>query len=279
MNSQIVKKETLFDLKDQLPELIDDNFKVTINRLPSKKNLVYELIFEKKPQKYPKEIIVKHFRSEHAMKEYETLLKLKELDLSIPKPLYFKNPYLILERISGINLCDFINEKLVNTTKLDDLHAEQRDMVVNSVKLLAGWLARLHDKTVIKTENSSEFVALNKGDTKLRDFILNSSLTELYGFDFEDSYEGNHLDDLAWLSCSFLDTNPGIFEIHEPVHKIELINIFLEEYYFNNNHFKFDFNYFAELLIENLNMVIERRALHKISFNKEAILRKIVNKL
>jgi hypothetical protein len=102
---------------------------------------------------------------------------------------------------------------------------------------------------------------LNKGDTRLRDFILNNSGEILYGVDFEDAFEGNHIDDLAWICCSLLDTNPGLFDMEEPKHKIDLINIFLRKYYHTNSDFQFDFNYFTEKIIGHLNIVIERRNL------------------
>ena len=94
-----------------------------------------------------------------------------------------------------------------------------------------------------------------------RDFIIDFSNNVLVGVDFEDSYEGNHIDDLAWICCSILDTNPGIFEMGEPKQKIELINIFLKKYYQTATSFQFDFNYLAEKIIEDLNIVIKRRGI------------------
>ena len=83
----------------------------------------------------------------------------------------------------------------------------------------------------------------------------------MYGVDFEDTLEGNHLDDIAWICCSLLDTNPGIFELGNPKQKIELINIFLKKYYQKTSSFEFDFNYLAEKIIEDLNIVITRRGI------------------
>jgi len=102
---------------------------------------------------------------------------------------------------------------------------------------------------------------LNKGDTRLRDFIINFSEGVLYGVDFEDTFEGNHLEDIAWICCSLLDTNPGIFELGNPKQKIELINIFIKKYYQKSSSFEFDFNYLAEKIIEDLNIVIKRRGI------------------
>jgi len=93
--------------------------------------------------------------------------------------------------------------------------------------------------------------------------------------DFEDSYEGNYLDDIAWICCAFLDTDPGIFQMEEPTHKSQLINFFLREYFQINRDFPFNFEYFAEKLVENINIVIERRNLDIGIVSKESILEKI----
>jgi len=61
----------------------------------------------------------------------------------------------------------------------------------------------------------------------------------------------------------------------EPTHKIELINAFLEKYYQINDNFHFDFDYFADQLIEFLNIVIKRRSLDLSPVRKNVILGKI----
>ena len=118
-------------------------------------------------------------------------------------------------------------------------------------------------------------IALNKGDTRLRDFIVNFSTNTLYGVDFENAYEAHYLEDISWICCSLIDTNPGIFELTVPSHKIELINIFLKEYYNINKDFLFSFEKFSELLIRNLNQVIKRRRLGMGNLNIDIILDKL----
>ena len=260
-----------------VPRIIGSN-DFTLERLSSKKNIVYELAFKKKPNKFPKEVILKLFRTNYAEKEYEALIKLEKQELSIPKVLFFEKPYLILKKLEGVNLCDFINDNLVNITALDELDLEIRDKILVSVNKLAEWIAKLHRENVINKKDTLEIIVLNKGDTRLRDFIYNVTKNVIYGIDFEESYEGNFLDDLAWICCSLLDTNPGIFEITEPKHKIELINYFLKEYFRINKKFLFSFNYFAEKLIDYLNIVIERRALELSPFRKSVILRSLSKK-
>jgi len=275
MNLQRIKKKIIKDLRVEIPELSVEGANILLKRLTSKKNIVFELDFKRKPKKLPKVVILKLFRKENADNEYKTYKKLENQKLSIPKLLLFKKPYLILEKVEGINLCDLINDHLINKIKLDELKPSVFEIVTNSVHKVAEWMANLHSQNIVEKRGSSEIIVLNKGDSRLRDFIMNIDKNILYGFDFEDSYEGNFHDDLAWICCALLDTNPGIFEIFEPKHKTKLINIFLEKYFRINVNFQFSFEYFVDQLIENLNIVIKRRSLTIGPINKESIFKNI----
>ncbi|MFX1393637.1 MAG: hypothetical protein ACFFAH_08680 [Promethearchaeota archaeon] len=279
MDINTIKKKVLRDLRQEIPELIEGITNLSLNRLNSKKNLVYELNFDKKPNKFPKHVILKFFRTKYAEKEYNALIKLEKQDLEIPKVLFFKKPYLILKKINGVNLSDFINDKLININTINDLDLKIKNNIFLSLEKLAEWIARLHNQNIIDNKDYSEIIVFNKGDTRLRDFIFNFSNKKLYGLDFEESYEGNYLDDLAWICCSLLDTNPGIFEIDEPLVKIELINYFLREYFHVNRSFLFSFDYFAERLIEYLNIVMKRRSIKLSSIRKNVILKNFSKKI
>jgi hypothetical protein len=260
MDLQKVQTRMIRDLRHQIPELISEN--IQVSELPSKKNQVIKVLFEKKPSKLPKEIVIKIFRTKNIAHEINILNRLKNQNFDVPSILFFQKPYLILEKVKGVNLCDFINEKLKGTKTLDELELNVKNEIIKSVEKLAEFFAQFHEKNFVrKRYKAKKKYVLCKGDTRLRDFIFNSDTGVLYAVDFEDSYEGNHLDDLAWICTSLLDTNPGLFEMEEPKHKIELINIFLRKYYQNNVRFPFKFNYLAEQIIENLNIVIERRNL------------------
>ena len=272
MVAQDIKRIIIDDLINEIPELSEG---FSLSQYKSKKNFVYDLVFQKRPKIFPKQLILKVFQTENADYEYNMYKKLEAQNLPIPKVLLFKKPYLILEKINGINLCDLVNNNLVNMVKLDDLNPTALDMILLSIKKLASWLAQLHRQNIIKKTESYEIIVLNKGDSRLRDFVMNFRSEILYGFDFEESYDGNYLDDLAWICCALLDTDPGIFEMFEPKHKTELINIFLKEYFRINDDFQFSFQYFAEKLIENLNIVIERRSLEFGPVSKETILKNI----
>ena len=126
--------------------------------------------------------------------------------------------------------------------------------------------------------SKEDISVLNKGDTRLRDFIFNTETGQIHGTDFEETYVGNPIDDLAWVCCSLLDTNPGVFEMNEPRPKIDLINYFLKSYYEMNPGFEFNFTYFAERLIEDLNEVMRRRNL-QMSLNKNSFIKEISREL
>ncbi|MHA1670215.1 MAG: hypothetical protein ACTSV5_06500, partial [Promethearchaeota archaeon] len=204
--------------------------------------------------------------------------QLNKQEICVPKILFYKQPFLILEKVEGMNLCDYINEKLRNTEDLSELDKIHKEDILTSIEKLALWLGNFHSLNVISKNNPNEIIVLNKGDTRLRDFIYDSNEGTIFGMDFEDSYEGNHIDDIAWICCSLLDTKPGIFEMNHPKHKIDLINFFLKSYYKNNTNFKFNFYYFTERLIENLNIVMSRRHIN-MSLNKENFIKEFSKEL
>ncbi len=274
MDLQKVQNRMARDLSQQIPELSQQNLEIT--ELISKRNSVINVVFEKKPSKLPKEIVIKIFRTKNIAHEINILNRLKNQNFHVPSILFFQKPYLILEKVKGINVCDFINEKLKGTRELDDLNSSERNQVIKSIEKLAEFLAQFHEKNFVRKKyKAKKKYVLCKGDTRLRDFIFNIDNDILYAVDFEDAYEGNHMDDLAWICTSLLDTDPGLFEMEEPKHKIELINMFLKKYYQNNNRFPFSFNYLAEQLIENLNIVIERRNLPYGTVSKDKFIEDI----
>jgi Ser/Thr protein kinase RdoA (MazF antagonist) len=274
MDLQKVQSRMVRDLKQQIPELTIENIKIT--ELPSKKNSVINVEFDKKPSKLPKEVVVKIFRTKNIVHEINILNRLKNQNFNVPRILSYQKPYLILEKVNGTNLCDFINEKLKGTQNLDELDSKERNEIIQSIEKLAEFFAQFHEKNFVrKRYKAKKKYVLCKGDTRLRDFIFDSVNSIIYAVDFEDAYEGHFSDDLAWICTSLLDTDPGLFEMEEPNHKIDLINIFLRRYYQKNPRFPFKFNYLAEKIIENLNIVIERRNLPFGTFSKDKFIEDI----
>jgi len=263
------------DLKKIIPEIVRKDYNFELSEFPSKNNSVINIIFDKKPLNLPKEFVIKIFHTVQMATEINILRRLKNQHFNVPKVLLFKLPYLILEKVNGVNLCDFINDNLKAIEDLEDLDSDIKNQITISIDKLAEWLAELHKKNIVRKKDESDNQVLNKGDTRLRDFIIDLQNNVMYGVDFEDAYEGNHIDDLAWICCSLLDTNPGIFEMQEPKPKIDLINLFLKKYYKYNYSFEFDFDYLAGKIIENLNIVIGRRNLPFGSINKNIFLQDI----
>ena len=186
MDPQKVKKKVIKDLSPYIPEIQEENNPFSLKRLTSKKNIVFELDFKVKHKKFPKVVILKLFRTEFAEKEYNALTKLGKQDIAVPKVLYFNKPYIILEKLNGANLCDLINDNLIKVTSLDELDAKMRNTIIQSVKSLAEWLANLHKQNIIDNNDPSQITVFNKGDTRLRDFIYDTSKKEIYGIDFEE---------------------------------------------------------------------------------------------
>ena len=273
-----IRKEIITNLKEDLPELVDKVNFFNLVKLPSKKNSVVHLRFNRPTERFPRDIVVKIFRTNNMEVEYRILKQLDKQEICVPKILFYKQPFIILEKVEGMNLCDYINDKLRNSEDLSEIDKNHKESIQTSIEKLALWLGNFHSLNVISKNNPNEIIVLNKGDTRLRDFIYDSNSGTLFGTDFEDSYEGNHIDDIAWICCSLLDTKPGIFEMRYPKHKINLINFFLKSYYKNNPDFNFNFYYFTERLIENLNIVMRRRHINMI-LNKENFIKDISKEL
>ncbi|TFF87092.1 MAG: hypothetical protein EU550_04050 [Promethearchaeota archaeon] len=274
MSYQKIKSKICDDLGKKIKDFMVEENDFEISKLPGKRNLVFEITFTDKTNKLPKEFVLKIYKNRNSHKEFNMLSELYNKKISVPKILFFEPPlYLLLEKINGSNFADLINKNLQGYSSLEEVNPEDRKDLRERVKFLARWVSEYHRKNLIDAENHSKVIVMNKGDTRLKDFILKNS-NEVYGVDFESCYVGNYLDDLAWIACSFLDTDPGIFEMDNPQHKVDLINLFLGEYHRINRQFHFSFNYFAEKLIENLNIVIRRRSLDIGKLNKENVLRK-----
>ena len=77
MDIQKVKKKIAKNLKDDIPGLSEDIEKFSLEPLVSKKNLVYNLTFYRKPRNFPKELIIKIFQTKNAEIEYKTYKRLE----------------------------------------------------------------------------------------------------------------------------------------------------------------------------------------------------------
>jgi tRNA A-37 threonylcarbamoyl transferase component Bud32 len=275
MEDLIIDKDLLDKLKKDLPDLFHSSIEFKSKKVPSKKNSVFDIEFIEKPRNYPKELILKIFSTDNLQNEYNTLQKLNTQKLEVPEVYFRGENYILIEKIYGKNLCDLINDSLKVNKHISELNSSITLLLISAIKSLANWFSTLHIKNIHYEKNEVQFTVLNKGDARLRDFIFNSSSDMVYGVDFEESYIGSHMDDLGWVCCSLLDTNPGIFQNEIPKHKIDLVILFLNTYYDSNKEFNFSLNYFAQKLIEYINIVIERRSLNIGTLNVDAVINKL----
>ena len=75
----------------------------------------------------------------------------------------------------GVNLSDFINDNLADVKELNELNPEILNSIIICIEKLAEWFAIFHEKNIVRKDDVSEILVLNKGDTRLRDFIIDFS--------------------------------------------------------------------------------------------------------
>ena len=179
-----VRQEIITELSEEIPELVDKFNHFILVPFKSKINTVVNISFNKATERFPKDMVIKIFRTINSDSEYQTIERLKEQDIPIPEIIFYKNPYLILRKIEGINVCDYINDNLKNIETLDDLEPNIKSNISICIEKLAEWLANFHMNNLVRKKEELEYIVLNKGDTRLRDFIFDPSNEVLYGIRF-----------------------------------------------------------------------------------------------
>ncbi len=137
MSLQKIKNNIIKDLKGLIPELSFANYAFNISQLPSKKNIVIDVNFNQKLNNLPREFVIKIFKTKNIANKINSLKRLINQKILVPKILLFKNPYLVLEKISGYNLSDFVNENLRDIKEIKDLKSEILNKVTQSIEKLA----------------------------------------------------------------------------------------------------------------------------------------------
>ncbi|MHA1884806.1 MAG: hypothetical protein ACW96S_07135, partial [Promethearchaeota archaeon] len=74
MTLQTIKHKITKDLKGVIPELRNESTSFQIIELPSKKNTVFHIIFDKEPLEFPKEFIIKMFKTKNIVSENNILI-------------------------------------------------------------------------------------------------------------------------------------------------------------------------------------------------------------
>ncbi len=169
----------------------------------SKKNTVAYVTIDGKPR------ILKWFVpgfKRQMETEYKTL-KNGSSELCMPHPYEIdkKDNVLIMNYISGENLCDLINDEKTTTDE------KQRLMI-----LLAEWFAHFHNH--FKTHDQFRI----HGDPVLRNFIFSN---RIWSVDFEESRVGKPIEDIAGICASTLSTDPMFTS-----EKFQLCKAFIKSY-------------------------------------------------
>jgi tRNA A-37 threonylcarbamoyl transferase component Bud32 len=190
-----------------LDELLFNKMKlhdtVIQKKFKSKKHTVALITIDNIPR------VIKWFQPgyKHNMNNEYQFLSRYSSDLNIPS-VFNKddtNQVLILQYISGENLCDLINSSLVS-----------REEKTRLIIMLANWYADLHQ--TIKKEDTPQI----HGDAHLRNFHFSD---RIWGFDFEEASIGEPVQDIARLSASILMTNPTFTK-----EKLQLTQTFITSY-------------------------------------------------
>lgn len=166
-------------LRDLLDTSFDNQpYEVAFHQLRSKKNVVLKLQIIGKHIE-PKDLVAKLFITSGFDRELEILKRSEENNLTVPHILDAKDGVILMEFIRGQVLTDIINETF-SSTVIEDL---------------ARWYYVFHT-----------IHSLIKGDPRLRNFIQHNQA--LFGVDFEESREGDWMEDIGGVAASLLDTRP-----------------------------------------------------------------------
>ena len=191
------------DIDDLLSSVAKYKKAIVHKKYKSKKNTVAYVTIKDKPR------VLKWFvpgLKNQMTNEYRILTEgAKKLQIPFVYEFDEKNNVLILDQITGENLCDVINSN--NATFI-----EKQTLVT----LLADWYIDFHN--YFKTEDKFKI----RGDSNLRNFIFND---RIWGVDFEESREGSPVEDIAGMCSSILTTDPMFTK-----EKFKLCKIFIDSY-------------------------------------------------
>lgn len=175
-------------VRSALLALLTDDFVVQkCRRLPSRRNIVLHVTGTFRSTHRTVDVVAKWFKHSGIGHEAQVLRDAYTRKVPVPRVIGSTVHVLLLQFLRGENLCDLIT-----------YHPEERYGV-----LLGQWLGQYHE--AFQRSSESETVLL-KGDARIRNFIYDGS--HLFGVDFEESYTGHYLRDLACTCASILDTDP-----------------------------------------------------------------------
>ena len=190
-------------ITSSLKAILGEDYSITaFERLPSRRNEVYKITGAQPTQPTPNIIVTKLYHQPGIAHETSVLKTAQENQIPVPKIIGTTSDVLVLEYISGPNLCDLITE----------------NPNPNYGQLLASWIAKYH--TAFQRNDTQTLI---KGDTRIRNFLYHND--HLVGVDFEESHIGPYFEDLAVACASILDTDPLFTK-----EKLQLCSVVVETY-------------------------------------------------
>jgi tRNA A-37 threonylcarbamoyl transferase component Bud32 len=190
-------------ITSSLKAILGEDYSITtFERLPSRRNEVYKITGTQPAKPTPNTIVAKLYHQPGIAHETSVLKTAQENQIPVPQIIGTTSDVLVLEYITGPNLCDLITE----------------NPDPNYGQLLASWLAKYH--TTFQRNNNQTLI---KGDTRIRNFLYHHD--HLVGVDFEESHIGTYFEDLAVACASILDTDPLFTD-----EKLQLCSVVVETY-------------------------------------------------
>ncbi len=173
-------------VQNAIRAIISEDFTIkTSNRLLSRRNQVFHITGIVPAERTTHDIVAKWYQETGIAHETCILRDAYSHQISVPRVIGTTADVILMEFIQGKNLCDVITD----------------DPSPKYGILLGNWFTKYHTAF-----HRSEDNVLLKGDARIRNFIYNKQ--DLFGVDFEESYVGSYLQDLAIVCGSILDTDP-----------------------------------------------------------------------
>ncbi len=177
--------------------LLDSDDWTVQETFKSKKNSVQRIEYRGKDyvvKKYDQEFI------DGLEKELDLLRRCEEKGIAVPEVLESSEDTLILEYIPGES-CKELYDTTIGDEKKKEILSE-----------IADWLSRFHTSFEER-----------RGDSILANFILSED--KIYGIDFEEAEENDHLRDVGDLCASILRLRPAFTE-----KRFSMVDHFIEMY-------------------------------------------------
>lgn len=156
-----------------------------LQRFKSKKNVVFLLRVWPSGRVSSVHVVAKLFVMDRFDNEFHILREGHQKGLAVPRVLGAQDGVILMSFIPGETLVERIN----------------RTFEPGTIDRLAEWYYKYHMT-----------LGRNKGDPRLRNFIINNGA--IFGVDFEESEPGHWIVDIAGISASLLDTEP-VFDVRK----------------------------------------------------------------